>query len=67
MPYPSKSLLEVHQTSVPYYSLIGMNPYTIDMRTAVSPQTSTEQLGHFVGILEHVGHALTYKVLTDDS
>ena len=31
------------------------------------PSESTEKLGHFVGISEHVGHALTFKVLTDDS
>ena len=31
------------------------------------PSKSNEKLGHFVGISEHVGHALTYKVLTDDS
>lgn len=28
---------------------------------------STERLGYFVGIAENVGHALTFKVLTDDT
>ena len=28
---------------------------------------STEKLGRFVGIAEHVGHALTFKILTDDT
>ena len=31
------------------------------------PSESTEKLGRFVGISEHVGHALTFKVLTDDT
>ena len=31
------------------------------------PSQSTEKLGRFVGIAEHVGHALTFKVLKDDS
>ena len=31
------------------------------------PSESTEKLGRFVGIAEHVGHALTFKVLTDDT
>ena len=31
------------------------------------PSDSNEKRGRFVGIAEHVGHALTYKVLTDDT
>lgn len=31
------------------------------------PSESTEALGHIVGISEHCGHALTWKVLTDDT
>ena len=31
------------------------------------PSESTEKLGRFVGIADHVGHALTFKVLTDDT
>jgi acyl dehydratase len=31
------------------------------------PSESKEGLGHVVGISEHCGHALTYKVLTADS
>ena len=31
------------------------------------PSDSTEKLGHFVGIAEHVGHAMTFKVLTADT
>jgi len=31
------------------------------------PSDSTERLGRFVGIAEHVGHALTFKVLTEDT
>ena len=31
------------------------------------PSESRELRGHFVGVSESVGHALTYKVLTDDT
>lgn len=31
------------------------------------PSESRELRGHFVGIAEHVGHAMTYKILTDDT
>ena len=31
------------------------------------PSESKENLGHVVGISKHVGHALTFKVLTDDT
>ncbi len=31
------------------------------------PSTSPEGTGHFVGFSEHVGHALCYKILTDDT
>jgi hypothetical protein len=31
------------------------------------PSMSTEKSGHFAGISEHVGHALTFMILTDDT
>ena len=31
------------------------------------PSDSREKRGHFVGIAEHVGHAMTFKILTDDT
>ena len=31
------------------------------------PSQPTEKRGYFVGISEHVGHALTFKILTDDT
>ena len=31
------------------------------------PSDSRERRGHFVGISEHVGHAMTYMILTDDT
>ena len=31
------------------------------------PSESKENLGHIVGISEHCGHALTYKVLSSES
>ena len=36
------------------------------MRDASFPSDSTECLGRFVGIAENVGHAMTYKILTDN-
>jgi hypothetical protein len=31
------------------------------------PARLTEKKGYFVGFSKHVGHALTYKILTDDT
>ena len=31
------------------------------------PSESREELGRFVGIAEHVGHAMTFKILMEDS
>ena len=31
------------------------------------PSDTREKSGRFVGIAEHVGHAMTYKILTDDT
>ena len=31
------------------------------------PSESTKKFGHFVGISEHIGHALTFLILTDDT
>jgi hypothetical protein len=31
------------------------------------PSDSRERRGYFVGIAEHVGHAMTFKILTDDT
>ena len=31
------------------------------------PSTSNEESGCFVGISEHIGHALTFMILTDDT
>jgi hypothetical protein len=42
----------------PVYYLVDDSPYPSDPR---------EKRGYFVGIAEHVGHAMTFKVLTDDT
>lgn len=39
--------------------------YKVD--DAYSPSESRELRGHFVGIAEHVGHAMMCKILTDDT
>ena len=31
------------------------------------PYDTREKKGHFVGIAENIGHAMTYKILTDDT
>ena len=35
--------------------------------STVFPSESKERRGHFVGIAEHVGHAMTFKVLANAS
>ena len=42
----------------PVYYLVDDSPFPSDPR---------EKRGYFVGIAEHVGHAMTFKVLTDDT
>jgi hypothetical protein len=42
----------------PVYYLVDDSPF---------PSDSREKRGYFVGIAEHVGHAMTFKVLTDDT
>jgi hypothetical protein len=45
-----------------------MNPstyYKVD--DSDFPSDSREKRGHWVGIAEHVGHAMTFKILTDDT
>ena len=66
--------------AVPYTVLTGVTPDISALlqfewyepvyyreEEAEFPSTSKEKLGWFVGIAEHVGHAMTYKVLTKDS
>ena len=36
-------------------------------RTITLPSESTERVGIFVGIADHVGHALTFKILPEDT
>ena len=41
--------------------------YYLDPSDESFPSATKEKLGHFVGIAESVGDAMTYKVLTDDT
>jgi hypothetical protein len=50
-------LLRFHWWEEVYYK-IDNNPF---------PSESREAKGHFVGISEHVGHAMTFKILTTDT
>ena len=42
-------------------------PVYYKMEDTKFPSDSTEKRGRFVGFAENVGHALTYKILTDDT
>ena len=53
------SLLRFHWYQPVYYK---MPP-----SSKTYPSKSSEQRGRIVGIAEHVGHDLTYRVLTDDT
>ena len=63
--------LELMTGSTPDISAIIMyqfwEPVYCKTDNASFPSDSTEKLGRFVGIAEHVGHALTFKILTDDT
>ena len=41
--------------------------YQADRDNETFPSESKEARGHIVGIAEHVGHELTYRILTDDT
>ena len=55
--YDISPLLQFHWWEPVYYN-VDDTPF---------PSESEERRGHFVGIAEHVGHRLTYKILTDDT
>jgi len=63
--------LEVLQGSTPDISSLLLfhfwEPVYYKVDDSSFPSDSTEKLGWFVGIAEHVGHALTFKVLTKDT
>ena len=63
--------LEVMTGSTPDISALLLfqfwEPVYYKTTDASFPSESTEKLGRFVGIAEHVGHTLTFKVLTDDT
>jgi hypothetical protein len=42
-------------------------PVYFKLDDASFPSDSREQRGRFVGISEHVGHAMTYMILTNDT
>ena len=51
-------------------SLLQFNwyePVYYKMEESHFPSMSNEQSGHFVGISEHVSHALMFLILTDDT
>jgi hypothetical protein len=51
----------------PLLSLQWWEPVYIKLDDASFPSNSRERHGHFVGIREHMGHAMTYMILTDDT
>jgi hypothetical protein len=53
-------------TSVPCYVFTSGNlSYKFD--NSDFPSDSREKRGHFIGISESVGHAMTFKILTDNT
>ena len=51
----------------PFFRFQWWEPVYYKLDDSDFPSESRELPGHFVGIAEHVGHAMTYKVLTDDT
>ena len=51
----------------PLLSFAWWDPVYYKLDDGSFPSDSRERRGHFVGISEHVGHAMTYMILTDDT
>jgi hypothetical protein len=51
----------------PVLQFVFYEPVYYKVHENAFPSESSEKTGRFVGISEDVGHALTYKVLTDDT
>jgi hypothetical protein len=51
----------------PLLSFQWWEPVYFKLDDASFPSYSRERHGRFVGISEHVGHAMTYMILTDDT
>jgi hypothetical protein len=51
----------------PLLSFRWWEPVYFKLDDASFPSNSRERRGRFVGIREHVGHAMTYMILTDDT
>jgi len=49
-----------------YTSIFG-NLFILGMGSPIFPSKSKESRGRFISIAEHVSHAMTFKVLADDS
>jgi hypothetical protein len=67
---PLTSLTSLQGVIVDISSLVRFHfwhPAYFKLSESSFPSESTEALGHVVGILEHCGHALTYKVLLSES
>jgi hypothetical protein len=50
-----------------YDKVYYKHPTTASEDTTSFPVRLTEKKGYFVGFSKHVVHALTYKILTDDT
>jgi hypothetical protein len=51
----------------PLLSFHWWEPVYFKLDDAIFPSNSRERRGQFVGISEHVGHAMTYMILTNDT
>ena len=51
----------------PLLTFYWWQPVYYCQNEASFPKDTKEGRGHWVGVAEHVGHVMTYKILTDDT
>ena len=51
----------------PFLVFMWFEPVYYKVYNNTFPSTSREARGRFVGVSEHVGHSMTFKILTDDT
>ena len=64
---PMQVLTGVTQDISPILQFEWYEPIYYKMEESHFPSMSNEKSGRFVGISEHVGHAMTFMILTDDT
>ena len=64
---PMQALTGVTPDFSPILQFDWYEPLYFKTKESHFPSMSNEKSGHFVGLSEHVGHALTFMILTDDT